>query len=227
MTDTIVFFYKFKHVVLLIAIAFLLPYTIYFGIKTFIDEAHLNKPENLQKLEQEVTRANLQLKELDAKKEALISGEQIVTLKLEASGKTFLWKALMEQDNKNLQEQVANITKQINELTQQKIKSHQNSLKENEEYAKQLNKLKEKVEFKKFLISLIAGFLALLIGALLRIPSIGSGLIWGGLISLSMGYSFYWGLMTNLIKFISLIFILLIIIFISVISFKRSRNISE
>jgi len=65
-----------------------------------------------------------------------------------------------------------------------------------------------------FYISVFAGISAVIIGSFLAVPAVGTGLMFGGIILIVQGYSFYWGELANWIRFLSLLVAFMILIFI-------------
>jgi hypothetical protein len=63
-----------------------------------------------------------------------------------------------------------------------------------------------------FAVAVPLGLVALLIGAFLRLPAMGTGLMFGGIFSICDGYFNYWSELANGLKFVSLLigFILLL-----------------
>jgi hypothetical protein len=65
-----------------------------------------------------------------------------------------------------------------------------------------------------FAVAVPLGLVALLVGAFLRLPVIGTGLMFGGIFSVSDGYFNYWSELADVLKFVSLLapFIILLIV---------------
>ena len=65
-----------------------------------------------------------------------------------------------------------------------------------------------------FAVAVPLGLVALLVGAFLRLPAIGTGLMFGGIFSVCDGYFNYWSELADVLKFVSLLaaFIVLLIV---------------
>lgn len=66
---------------------------------------------------------------------------------------------------------------------------------------------------KYFYISVTLGIASIIAGALIQIPFIGVGFILGGGISTTIGYWSYWKMIPNYLKLISLLFSILLLVF--------------
>ena len=65
-----------------------------------------------------------------------------------------------------------------------------------------------------FAFAVPLGVAAILAGAFLRLPAIGSGLMFGGILSVCDGYANYWGELADALKFASLLaaFVVLVVV---------------
>jgi hypothetical protein len=65
-----------------------------------------------------------------------------------------------------------------------------------------------------FVVAAPLGLAALLIGAFLRLPAIGTGLMFGGIFSICDGYFNYWSELADVLKFVSLLaaFVVLLVV---------------
>lgn len=84
---------------------------------------------------------------------------------------------------------------------------------QNEKYELR-EKAEEKWATKYFYIGLPIGILAVIIGSLVKLPAIGSGLLGGGILVLIESYGHYWLHMPNLPKFISLCVVFIILVWV-------------
>ena len=64
-----------------------------------------------------------------------------------------------------------------------------------------------------FAFAVPLGLVALLIGAFLRLPAIGTGLMFGGIFSICDGYFNYWSELADAMKFVSLVVAFVLLIF--------------
>jgi hypothetical protein len=73
------------------------------------------------------------------------------------------------------------------------------------------------------MVSVPLGLVAILIGAYLTIQAIGTGLIFGGILSVVAGYLGYWPHLDDRIRFISLLAGFLVLLFMELWKFARTR----
>jgi hypothetical protein len=64
-----------------------------------------------------------------------------------------------------------------------------------------------------FAVAVPLGLVALLIGAFLRLPAMGTGLMFGGIFSICDGYFNYWSELANGLKFVSLLIAFILLLF--------------
>ena len=64
-----------------------------------------------------------------------------------------------------------------------------------------------------FAVAVPLGLIALLVGAFLRLPAIGAGLMFGGIFSICDGYFNYWSELADVLKFVSLLIALILLLF--------------
>jgi hypothetical protein len=64
-----------------------------------------------------------------------------------------------------------------------------------------------------FAVAVPLGLIALLVGAFLRLPAIGTGLMFGGIFSICDGYFNYWSELADVLKFVSLLVAFALLIF--------------
>ena len=64
-----------------------------------------------------------------------------------------------------------------------------------------------------FAVAVPLGLVALLVGAFLRLPAIGTGLMFGGIFSICDGYFNYWSELADILKFVSLLVAFLLLLF--------------
>lgn len=69
-----------------------------------------------------------------------------------------------------------------------------------------------------FLVALPTGLIAVIAGTFIRVPALGPGLVFGGVLTLVEGYLIYWQKLDDPIKFISLLVALIVL---SVTAYKR------
>ena len=92
-----------------------------------------------------------------------------------------------------------------------------------EEKAQQQAELQKKQEERRiaekrfqqhlFAVAVPLGLVALLVGAFLRLPAIGTGLMFGGIFSICDGYFNYWSELADVLKFVSLLIAFLLLLF--------------
>jgi len=75
---------------------------------------------------------------------------------------------------------------------------------------------------KYFYIGLPIGILAIIIGALIRLPAIGSGLLAGGILVLIESYGHYWMHMPDAPKFISLVIVFILLLWVGYKKIEKS-----
>lgn len=82
---------------------------------------------------------------------------------------------------------------------------------------------KEEIRFQKhlFFVAVPLGIIAIIIGAYLSIQAIVTGLIFGGILSLSVGYITYWSELSDVLRFFSFLIAFVILI---IIGYKRRGN---
>jgi len=64
-----------------------------------------------------------------------------------------------------------------------------------------------------FAVAVPLGLVALLVGAFMRLPAMGTGLMFGGIFSICDGYFNYWSELADMLKFISLIIAFILLLF--------------
>ena len=64
-----------------------------------------------------------------------------------------------------------------------------------------------------FGVAVPLGLVALLVGAFLRLPAIGTGLMFGGIFSICDGYFNYWSELADVLKFVSLLIAFILLLF--------------
>jgi len=64
-----------------------------------------------------------------------------------------------------------------------------------------------------FAVAVPLGLVALLVGAFLRLPAIGTGLMFGGIFSICDGYFNYWSELADVLKFVSLLIAFILLLF--------------
>jgi hypothetical protein len=64
-----------------------------------------------------------------------------------------------------------------------------------------------------FAVAVPLGLVALLVGAFLRLPAIGTGLMFGGIFSICDGYFNYWSELADVLKFVSLLVAFVLLVF--------------
>jgi len=92
-----------------------------------------------------------------------------------------------------------------------------------EEKAQQQAELQKKQEERRiaekrfqqhlFAVAVPLGLVALLVGAFLRLPATGTGLMFGGIFSICDGYFNYWSELADVLKFVSLLIAFLLLLF--------------
>ena len=75
---------------------------------------------------------------------------------------------------------------------------------------------------KYFYIGLSIGILVVIIASLVKSPSVGSGLLAGGILVLIESYGHYWGYMPNVSKFLSLCAVFIILVWLGYRRIERS-----
>lgn len=87
---------------------------------------------------------------------------------------------------------------------------------------KEFDSVMEPYERNVFIITLIVGLLAVIIGGLfLSVEAVGSGIMSGGVLTLIYGTIIYWGDMSKYLRFIVLTIVLIILIVIGYKKFKK------
>ena len=64
-----------------------------------------------------------------------------------------------------------------------------------------------------FAVAVPLGLVALLVGAFLRLPAMGTGLMFGGIFSICDGYFNYWSELADVLKFVSLLIAFILLLF--------------
>ena len=64
-----------------------------------------------------------------------------------------------------------------------------------------------------FAVAVPLGLVALLVGAFLRLPATGTGLMFGGIFSICDGYFNYWSELADILKFVSLLIAFILLLF--------------
>ncbi len=85
---------------------------------------------------------------------------------------------------------------------------------------KEYQNIRKQYSKKQFYVVVPMGILAIIIGILIPLQSIGTGLIFGGIFSIIEGYFGYWFYLSNELKFISLLIAFVILIFAGFKKFK-------
>jgi len=110
--------------------------------------------------------------------------------------------SIIDQDGKRVMREPTEEEK--NEEGRKKEENEKRSLK----YQKEMEKYSEK----QFYIIVPLGVLAILIGIFVPLQAIGTGLIFGGILSIIEGYLGYWYYLSNDLKFISLVIAFIVLI---------------
>jgi hypothetical protein len=97
------------------------------------------------------------------------------------------------------------ITETAPEVRAQRFKEYQ----EREKKYEQVYGLHQKY---LFYVAVPVGLIAILVGLYLKLPAIGSGLVFGGVFTLLEGYWSYWSHLVDWIKFISILIALVMLI---------------
>jgi hypothetical protein len=104
-----------------------------------------------------------------------------------------------------------NYPQRMNEATTPEEKA-----KVQEEYAQWEPKWREgKKRFQRnlFFIAIPVGIGAVIVGAIITAPAVGSGLIFGGIFTLIVGYGCFWNELEHWMKFISAVIALVVLVF--------------
>ena len=64
-----------------------------------------------------------------------------------------------------------------------------------------------------FAVAVPLGLVALIVGAFLRLPAMGTGLMFGGIFSICDGYFNYWSELADVLKFLSLLIAFILLLF--------------
>ena len=74
----------------------------------------------------------------------------------------------------------------------------------------------ESIQFQKrlFYVDVPFGIAAIITGALITLPAVGTGLIFGGILSITAGYIGYWNELPEPLRFISLLIAFIVLIFV-------------
>lgn len=84
-----------------------------------------------------------------------------------------------------------------------------------------MNEAKKQYQMRLFYTAVPVGLLSILIGTFVRIPALGSGMVFGGVFTLVEGYVFNWARLDDPIKFVSL---LIALIALGIIAHRRTRE---
>ena len=95
-----------------------------------------------------------------------------------------------------------------------------------EQQQKQKERKVAEKHFQQYLFAFAVpfGLIALLVGAFLRLPAIGSGLMFGGIFSLCDGYGNYWSELADGFKFLSLMAAFVLLIFLGYRRLERKET---
>ena len=74
-----------------------------------------------------------------------------------------------------------------------------------------------------FAVAVPLGLVALLVGAFLRLPAIGTGLMFGGIFSICDGYLNYWSELADVLKFSSLLIAFILLLFLGYCRLERKE----
>ena len=93
-----------------------------------------------------------------------------------------------------------------------------------QEQKEKARKVAEK-HFEQYLFAFAVpfGLIALLVGAFLRLPALGSGLMLGGIFSICDGYGNYWSELADALKFISLVVAFVLLVFLGYRRLERTE----
>ncbi|MGQ4808321.1 hypothetical protein NKDENANG_01703 [Candidatus Entotheonellaceae bacterium PAL068K] len=75
-----------------------------------------------------------------------------------------------------------------------------------------------------FFTAVPVGVLAIVIGVFLPVPTVGTGLMFGGILNVCVGYSWYWRELSAVSRFLSLLIAFMILIFVGYKKIERTRN---
>jgi len=85
---------------------------------------------------------------------------------------------------------------------------------------------KKEAEFEKvlFMAAVPVGLAAIIIGAIVSLPAVGTGLIFGGIFTATDGYTWYWSELHDWMKALSLLIVFIVLL---VIGHMKFRGLSE
>ena len=86
--------------------------------------------------------------------------------------------------------------------------------KEKSRLNKEFKEHKKRFQIHLFLVSAPVGIAAIIVGSVIVVQSIGTGLIFGGIFALLNGYRWYWSELQDWMRFLSLLVAFIILIFI-------------
>ena len=86
--------------------------------------------------------------------------------------------------------------------------------KEKSQLNKEFKEHKKRFQTHLFLVSAPVGIAAIIVGSVIVVQSIGTGLIFGGIFALLNGYCWYWSELQDWMRFLSLLVAFIILIFI-------------
>lgn len=191
------FFELLRSIVLGVAITILYPLMVYYVIQVVHPQPKYVYETSSDQLEQ----LRMQMRRLERSKETIL--------------------ALPGQKDLSV---LKNIESELNTLDAQLVSIEQATEQKRKEQDALYQEQMQPYEKTFFMVSSIAGLLALLIGAFSGIPFLGFGFIMSGVFTLTMGYVSYWGRLHDILKFISLLGAIVLIIAISFYMMRKNKN---
>lgn len=191
------FFELLRSVVLGVAVTILYPLMIYYVIQVIHPQPQYTYEGSSDQLEP----LKMQMRRLERSKETILALPGVKDFSV-----------------------LKNIESELNTLDAQLVSIEQASEQKRKENEAAYQDLMKPYERTFFIVSSLAGLLALLLGAFTQIPFLGFGFIMSGVFTLTMGYVSYWGRLHDILKFISLLGAILLIIAISFYMMRRTKQ---
>jgi hypothetical protein len=95
---------------------------------------------------------------------------------------------------------------------------------EQQQKQKEYRAVQKHFQQRLFAFAVPLGLVALLVGAFMRLPAIGTGLMFGGIFSICDGYFNYWSELADVLKFVSLIVAFILLLFLGYRRLERKET---
>ena len=215
---------QLQHLALVGGLLFIIPVATFYVVQVFAPQEKLPQQKQLKQLNKKLNEIDRKMRNLNTEKIALVGERQNVELRVTAQGQVFSGDAMMEEQESEGKKRLKAIKKEIRELRTRRIEIDKDKQTISEGMEEKMKAVRKRYDANFFYIVCGLGLLAIIIGAFIVVPSLGFGFIGGGVVSLLQGYMHYWGRMSNTIKLVSLVGVMVLLVLIGNFMFKKMKD---